>query len=52
MDRTCPMCSTPMITRDAEAICPRHQIGDCSYAPNLHDFESEAEVETDKDSPY
>ncbi|MGV2987680.1 hypothetical protein ACE1OE_08535 [Vibrio sp. E150_011] len=52
MDRTCPMCRTPMIVRDAEQTCPRHQIGECSYAPSLHEFESESELDSEQDYPY
>ncbi len=49
MDRTCPMCNTPMIERSTEHVCPRNDIGDCSYDPNAYEFNSEQERRTDRE---
>ncbi|MGR5175687.1 hypothetical protein ACPV4B_09135 [Vibrio parahaemolyticus] len=52
MDRTCPMCNTPMIERNTEHVCPRNDIGDCCYDPYLSDTDTEKEVDNESDRLY
>ncbi len=43
MTKLCPKCHTEMIERSNSYICPRNDIGDCTY--DAFEF-------TDDDSPY
>ncbi|PFG57941.1 phosphonoacetate hydrolase [Vibrio sp. ES.051] len=43
MKKLCPKCHTEMIERSNVYICPRNDIGDCSY--DAFEF-------TDNDNPY
>lgn len=52
MDRTCPMCNTPMIERNTEHVCPRNEIGDCSYDPYYHELEIENELDKEGDRSF
>ncbi len=33
MERYCPNCHTQLMERSLTYICPRHEIGECTYEP-------------------
>ncbi|CAH0537633.1 hypothetical protein [Vibrio marisflavi] len=33
MERFCPNCHTQLVERSTAYICPRHEIGECTYEP-------------------
>lgn len=33
MELYCPNCKTELIERSKNYVCPRHQIGECTYEP-------------------
>ncbi|MCF4172904.1 MULTISPECIES: hypothetical protein [Vibrio] len=52
MDRTCPMCNTPMVERNTEHVCPRNDIGDCAYDPYSYELDVDRERDSENNQPY
>ncbi|MCL9780205.1 hypothetical protein M9194_02015 [Vibrio sp. S4M6] len=37
MERRCPNCNIELVKRSMTYVCPRHDIGECTYEPTYFD---------------
>ncbi|MDF2153832.1 hypothetical protein [Vibrio sp. CAU 1672] len=50
MERYCPICRTEMVDRNRIAVCPRNDIGECSYDGYLdHQMQTASVTTTPQD---